>query len=135
MAPGMKVWICALAVGSGLVTPPRDGGVHDEDLSLAIFVKGKLADLVPDSANVVVEACDGVVTLSGAVSSPPVRQRVTGIVQHIKGVRRVQDQLRLTTQPGAFKVSGPTAVACSNPAGSDSASGLGCGSRARARRH
>ncbi|HXW08806.1 MAG TPA: BON domain-containing protein [Vicinamibacterales bacterium] len=70
------------------------GAVAEGSLTAKIKSKMALDDLVKASA-IDVDTTDGVVTLSGTVSSEAERQRAVQLARETQGVRSVQDRLRI----------------------------------------
>ena len=75
-------------------TAERSGRAAN-DASLATDLKSRLADRVPDAANIRVEADRGVVTLSGTVGSKAAQRRAMSIARQTPGVTRVDDELNV----------------------------------------
>lgn len=71
------------------------------DFKIAAEVKSKLASNVGISsvANIAVDSTNRVVTLSGQVDSPEIRQRAEAAARSVRGVVRVVDMLQVAAQP------------------------------------
>jgi hypothetical protein len=88
------------AVALALVT----GACAETDVGLTTKVKAKLAaDDVVKAYKVDVTTNDQVVTLSGDVESPTVRERAVRVARETEGVRDVVDNLRVVATTGTLE--------------------------------
>jgi osmotically-inducible protein OsmY len=91
----IATWLLAgsLAWLPAQTEPPRDAVLRDQ-VSLALA-------LDPDVRGnaIVVEVKDGAVTLHGRVPNKKAREKATRLAKKIKGVKSVDNQLKLTSEP------------------------------------
>ena len=93
--------------GSDMGTPPGSqdsasmgqAGVQS-DTDLTTQVKAKLASMSNlQGSNIVVSAKEGKVTLSGTASSKDAEKAAKSAAQSVPGVRKVDDDLKVTSKP------------------------------------
>ncbi|MCL5281447.1 MAG: BON domain-containing protein [Planctomycetes bacterium] len=81
------------------------GGASSLDRRLAQNIQRQIQNQLPD-ASVNVSASQGTVTLRGTVPSNNERQQAEQIAQSASGVQNVQNNLRVSSQGGAFQPQG-----------------------------
>ena len=92
---GEKAGDLAHEAGSKTSSGAQQAGAATGDAAVTSQVKAQLAAHEPDAAGLNVDSKDGVVTLSGTVDSPYLRQRAVELAHDAKGVTGVQDQIKV----------------------------------------
>jgi len=95
LAAGIGLGGAAMSTAWGEDNPQPSGS--DRDTAVTSQVKAQLASHAPDATDLQVDTRAGVVTLSGPVDSPYLRQRAVELARNAKGVKDVQDQMTVQT--------------------------------------
>jgi len=90
---GQEAGKAAHKTGDKAGTGAQQAGAATGDAAVTSQVKAQLASHEPDAAGLNVETSGGVVTLSGTVDSPYLRQRAVELARNAKGVKDVQDHI------------------------------------------
>ncbi len=84
--------------GGTTASGAQKAGAATGDAAVTSQVKAQLAAHEPDAAGLNVDTAQGVVTLTGTVDSPYLRQRAVELTRNTKGVKEVQDQIAVQNQ-------------------------------------
>lgn len=77
-----------------------EAGETHSDEAIGLEIRHRLAAEIPaESAGVIIEISDGIVTLRGFAPTQAAAWRVTAVVHSVKGVKQVGDQLILKARP------------------------------------
>jgi osmotically-inducible protein OsmY len=90
---GEKAGDVAHKAGAKTSAGTHAAGAASSDAAVTSQVKAQLAAHEPDAAGVSVATSGGVVTLSGTVDSPYLRDRAGELARNAKGVKEVQNQI------------------------------------------
>ncbi|HXU64452.1 MAG TPA: BON domain-containing protein [Polyangia bacterium] len=102
MAKRITAWTLAAGIGLGgaaVATAATDhhAQLPSGDAAVTFQVRALLASHDPDAKDLEVDTDAGVVTLSGTVDSPYLRQRAVELARNAKGVKDVHDQITVQT--------------------------------------
>jgi hypothetical protein len=98
--PAMLVLLPLLVLGCRTNQLPE---TQAKDVQITAKIKGKLASEVrlATVTNVDVNTTNGVVTLSGTVSSPEEKEKVQTIAKSVEGVKSVNNNLQVAVAPSS----------------------------------
>ncbi len=99
-AAGVLLLVLAMAfTACAPAEPQRPAATFIDDRVISTKVRAELAreqEIVPHRINI--ETREGIVELSGSVSSPAHRQRAEEIARRVEGVRQVQNHLQVQNE-------------------------------------
>jgi osmotically-inducible protein OsmY len=98
--PAILVLLSLLVLGCRTNQLPE---TQAKDVQITAKIKGKLASEVrlATVTNVDVNTTNGVVTLSGTVSSPEEKEKVQTIAKSVEGVKSVNNNLQVAAAPSS----------------------------------